>query len=62
MIKSKNTTSKGVYTVVRVFRGVAESAQSFKRHKDALHCLKQFRKELNPDEDDVQIFENDIID
>ena len=58
---TKNIASKGIYTVVTVSRGVAENARSFKQHKDALRYLKQFKKERNLDEDDVQIFENKIV-
>lgn len=62
MIKNENIASKRIYTVVTVSRGVAENARSFKHHKDALRYLKQFKKERNLDEDDVQIFENEIVD
>lgn len=62
MIKSENTANKRVYTVVAVFHGVTEVACNFRHYKDALRYLKQFKKELNLDEDDVQIFESSIID
>ena len=58
----KNRSNKQIYTVVEVFRGIAEAAYSFRRLKDAERYLKQLKKERNLDEDDVQIFENEIID
>ena len=60
--KSKNRVSKEIFTVVTVSRGIAENAYCFKYHKDALRYLNQFKKGRNLDEDDVQIFENYILD
>lgn len=62
MIKNENIAHRRIYTVVSVSCGVAENAYNFKRHKDALRYLKQFKKERNLDEDDVQIFGNEIVD
>lgn len=60
MIKSRK---KQIYTVVEVFSGVAEAAYNFNHLKNAqMHLLKQLKKGRNLDEDDVQIFENYIID
>lgn len=61
MIKSENRANKKIYTVVEVFRGIAEATYSFGHLKDAQRHLKQFRKERNLDEDDAQIFENEIV-
>lgn len=62
MIKSGNKINKRVYTVVEVFQGVAETAYSFRHRKDAWQHLKKLEREKNLDEDDVQIFENNIVD
>lgn len=59
MSKSRN---KQIYTIVEVCSGVAEAAYNFRRIKDAQRYLKQLKKGRNLDEDDVQIFENDIVD
>ena len=61
MIKNENIASKRIYIVVTVSRGVSENTHGFKHHKDALRYLKQLKKERNLDEDDVQIFENEIV-
>lgn len=59
MIKSRK---KQIYTVVEVFSGIAEAAYNFNHLKNAQMYLKQLKKGRNLDEDDVQIFENAIID
>ena len=61
MIKNNNRANKRIYTVVEVFRGVAESVHSFTDWKDARRYLKQFNKGRNLDEDAAQIFENEIV-
>lgn len=59
--KNENRSSQQIYTVVAVSCGVAESTRSFEYYKDALLYLKELKRGRNLDEDDVQIFENDII-
>jgi cell shape-determining protein MreC len=62
MIKSGNRKNKEIYTVVKVFHGIAETVCNFKHLKNAQQHLKQLKKAQNSDEDDVQIFGNKIID
>lgn len=61
MIVNKNEASKEIYTVVKVFRGLAEATYSFRNLEYAERCLRKLKKDFNPDDSDVQIFENKII-
>lgn len=62
MTKSENRINKQIYTVVAVFRGVAEAVYTFRYYKDARRYLNELKRGRNLDEDDAQIFENNIID
>jgi len=47
-----------IYTVVEVWRGIAQGARSFTRLKDARKHMRSLRRRFNPLEDDVKMFRN----
>ena len=49
-----------IYTVVDVMSGVAVGAKSFHSLKQAQTYLKRIRRGRNVNEDDVQLFEDEI--
>jgi len=58
---NRNNSYQKIYTVVNVISGVADTVYNFKYLGTARAFLKRLKKNRNLDEDDVQIFENDII-
>jgi hypothetical protein len=49
-----------IYTVVDVMCGVAVEAKSFCRRESAQKYLRKLRRGRNLDEDDVQLFEDNL--
>lgn len=54
---AQNETKLTIYTVVEVWRGIAASAKSFRRLRNAQKHLQRLRRQRNLLEDDVQLFE-----
>jgi hypothetical protein len=49
-----------LYTVVEVWRGIADGARSFTELEQARGYLRSARRRRNPLEDDVQLFEDTV--
>ncbi len=50
------------YVVIKVWRGVIEDVWAFRDLEKANHFMEKEKKKINPDEDDVAIFEiNEIL-
>jgi hypothetical protein len=58
-MKHRTGTLK-LYTVVEVWRGIAESAKNYRRLKDAQKYMRRLRRGRNMAEDDVQLFESSV--
>ncbi len=54
------TSKLNLYTVVEVWRGIAASAKSFTRLRDAEKYMRRLRQGRNLVEDDVQVFRNSV--
>jgi hypothetical protein len=56
-IRAKKLT---IYTVVEVWRGIAQGAKNFKRLRDAKNHMQQVRVRQNPMEDEVALFKGSL--
>jgi hypothetical protein len=56
----RRTYKLKLYTVVEVWRGIAASAKSFTRLRDAQKHMLRLRQGRNLAEDDVQLFESSV--
>jgi len=45
-----------IYTVVEVWRGMAQRARNFRHMTDAERYMRRIRRRQNPIEDDVAVF------
>lgn len=53
-------TKQRVYTVVKVWRGMAVAAMTFRTRMAAQTAMRRLRREYNPMEDDLGLFEDTI--
>ena len=56
-----DTTGEMVWTVVEVWRGVADRAHVFASRSDARRLYLRLSRRCNLEEDDVQMFETNIV-
>ena len=56
----QRTSRLKVYTIVEVWRGIAASAKTFTRLRDAENYARRLRQGRNLTEDDVQLFEGSV--
>lgn len=49
-----------IYTVVEVWRGIAQGARSFQRLKNAQKYMRRLRRRYNAMEDDVRLFKSSL--
>lgn len=50
-------SSKKIFTVVEVWRGIASEVHAFSQREDAEKCYSRLIAEANRQDDDVQLFE-----
>lgn len=56
----KRTDKLQIYTVVEVWRGIAQGAKNFARMSDAQNYVRRVRRRHNPLEDEVTLFRNKL--
>jgi len=49
-----------VYTVVEVWRGLAQSVRNFRRLEDAQAYAQRLRRRQNPTDDEVALFKSSL--